>query len=1088
MERLSARGAVLLAARKRLTAAARDVALWARRAKRRPAPREAELADDVLAWRGRRSKLRSPARPPRLSSCEYEIRASPRTLVARGRASATGREHTLELPYPALATAPLACGCGAPDCAHLAELLDSVIDLLAEPTGAERAALAAPGGPPTWAAWLGALGDEEAAAGGDEGRELLWWSVRASGAHLAVLPLVQAPADGLARAPQALPVRRLLDEPTRCALPADRAAATALVAGGEGAPVRALRELIGHPRVCREGELAERVRVSLESLELVVEELDGGELSLGFAVDGRAVEPTALFGDSPPGACAALVDDDERRVRVVELTPGAASVVAQVSELEGPLPAEARDELVSRAHRLEARLPVRLPASLEGPEVEADGRMVLRLSPTRGGDVLVRLRARPAPAGALYPPGEGAEVVGGTRDGQRVRVARRRDLERSAAAALRDALELGGREAAEPWAWFVDEQRALEVAALFAERDDVDLEWPEGPALRVIEEARLPSLHVRIGARRDWFSLDGEYDVGEQQVQLHLLLDAARAGRRWVPVRPGEFLSLPEEMSERLALLAASVERRDSELLVPALAAPALEELLEGAELEDTPAAWDEVCARARSAGDDEVELPADLRAELRPYQRTGFEWMARLCSWGAGACLADDMGLGKTLQTLALLLHRSSEGPALVVAPTSVCAGWRAEAARFAPALRVLVAGDDQLPVSLSSLGDGDVLVTSYGRMTREVDTLARVDFGTLVLDEAQAIKNPTAQRAGAARKLNARARIALSGTPVENHLGELWSVFSVVCPGLLGSYERFRSRFQQPIERDADPTAEDALGALVRPFLLRRTKEAVAPELPARTEVVERVPLSEAERAMYEAARRRAFLALPEGELLSEAARMDVLAALTRLRRLACHPRLFDPASQVASSKMSRVLELLEEATSGEHKALVFSQFTSHLALLREHLDAAGTPYLYLDGQTPPADRQAAVERFQAGAAPLFLISLRAGGTGLTLTAADYVLHLDPWWNPALEDQATDRAYRIGQKRPVTVYRLISEGTIEERVLELHRDKRELAASILDGSGGPRASVAELASLLDTSREVAWAAAKADSTHSQS
>ena len=347
----------------------------------------------------------------------------------------------------------------------------------------------------------------------------------------------------------------------------------------------------------------------------------------------------------------------------------------------------------------------------------------------------------------------------------------------------------------------------------------------------------------------------------------------------------------------------------------------------------------------------------------------------------------------------------------------------------------------------------------------------LAGVPFDTLVVDEAQALKNPSTQRAKAARRLQAAFRIALSGTPFENHLGELWSLFSIVFPGLLGSWDQFRERYALPIERDKDPEARAALSRVIRPFLLRRTKGDVARELPARTEIALTIPLSDGEAALYEQVRLAAIAKLDKAlpELGVNEQRIQILAELTRLRLAACHPRLHDPESAVPSSKLERLLELLEELRAEGHRALVFSQFVGHLTLVRAALDAAGISYQYLDGATPAATRGARVAAFQAGDGDVFLISLKAGGTGLNLTAADYVIHLDPWWNPAVEDQASDRAHRIGQTRPVTIYRLVAADTIEAKILELHAAKRDLAAAVLDGTDGAlRTTSAELLALL--------------------
>ena len=359
-------------------------------------------------------------------------------------------------------------------------------------------------------------------------------------------------------------------------------------------------------------------------------------------------------------------------------------------------------------------------------------------------------------------------------------------------------------------------------------------------------------------------------------------------------------------------------------------------------------------------------------------------------------------------------------------------------------------------------------MLVASYDIVARDVVQLAEIAFGTLVLDESQAIKNAAARRSGAVRDLTAGFRVALSGTPIENHLGELWGLFRAISPALLGSWDRFRDRFATAIERDRDPERRRALVAVVRPFLLRRTKQKVAPELPARTETVRLVTLSPGERDRYESERLAAVHALAAADPIT--GRFAMLAAISRLRRLACNVKLVDDNTSLGSSKLAQVLEIVDELRAAGHRALVFSQFTSHLALVREALDARGVTYQYLDGQTPAGERERLVAAFQAGQGELFLLSLKAGGTGINLTGADYVLHLDPWWNPAAEDQATDRAHRIGQVKPVTVVRLVAKDTIEEAVLALHDEKRELAESLL--AGGDLASKLTSKELIDLVR----------------
>jgi superfamily II DNA or RNA helicase len=442
----------------------------------------------------------------------------------------------------------------------------------------------------------------------------------------------------------------------------------------------------------------------------------------------------------------------------------------------------------------------------------------------------------------------------------------------------------------------------------------------------------------------------------------------------------------------------------------------------------------------ARGAELPPLVLPDDLRATLRPYQEDGVRWLAFLHDIGLGGVLADDMGLGKTLQTLCALGVRS--GPHLVVAPTSVLGNWVAEAARFLPGRRVCAFHGAGRVLD----EDAWLVVTSYALL--RADDFPDRTWDTVVLDEAQAIKNPSSQTATAARRLNAAHRLALSGTPVENRLDELWSLFAFVAPGLLGRrLAEFRERFETPILAGR-AAVRDALTARIRPFLLRRMKRDVAKDLPSLTEIVQRVPMGPEQRKVYEAVRLRARSDVQDAILGGRATRsFAVLEALLRLRQAACDPSLVPGVDVAAAAKLDRLEELVVELVPAGHKLLVFSQWTSLLDRVARRLDGLGVAWARLDGAT--RDRDAAVASFQrADGPPVFLLSLKAGGTGLNLTAADYVVHLDPWWNPAAERQATDRAWRIGQERPVVALRLVAEGTVEERVLALQEAKKDLAS----------------------------------------
>jgi len=530
-------------------------------------------------------------------------------------------------------------------------------------------------------------------------------------------------------------------------------------------------------------------------------------------------------------------------------------------------------------------------------------------------------------------------------------------------------------------------------------------------------------------------------------------LDKAKG--RFIPLDDRRFIALTEDLQLRLGQLRALSEETANGRRMHRLGALALAEIVEDAGAVGADKHWRALVEKAKSASAHVPTVPSTLQAELRDYQVEGFVWLSRLAHLGTGACLADDMGLGKTVQAIAVLLEHQAKGPSLIVAPTSVCHNWEIELARFAPVLAVHVlglAGDRAALVE--QLGPGDILLASYGLLHQEEEALTARSWTIVVFDEAQNLKNATTKRAEASRAIEAQFRVALSGTPIENDLEELWSLFNTITPGLLGSREGFQKRFAAPIERDRKLPARDALRTLIRPFILRRTKSAVLRELPPRTEVTIEIELPAEERAFYEALRRQAIATLAALDGPSGQRKIHILAEITRLRRACCHPALVDRSSGLDSAKLAAFLELVEELIRNRHKALVFSQFVGHLEMVRAALDARGIAYQYLDGSVPAGQRAKRVQAFQAGTGDLFLISLKAGGTGLNLTAADYVVHLDPWWNPAVEDQASDRAHRIGQTRPVTIYRLVVLQSIEEKILDLHARKRDLAADLLDGA----------------------------------
>ncbi|WP_420233988.1 SNF2-related protein [Pseudomonas sp. ABY48] len=456
------------------------------------------------------------------------------------------------------------------------------------------------------------------------------------------------------------------------------------------------------------------------------------------------------------------------------------------------------------------------------------------------------------------------------------------------------------------------------------------------------------------------------------------------------------------------------------------------------------------------------VPAPAGLKATLRPYQLEGLNWMQTLRELEVGGVLGDDMGLGKTLQTLAHLLCEKQAGrldvPALAVMPTSLIPNWLDEAARFTPQLNVVALHGAARQKKFASLAQYDLVLTTYALLPRDLEVLKPQAWSVLILDEAQNIKNPTSKAAQAARELNAQQRLCLSGTPLENHLGELWSLFHFLLPGWLGDGKSFNRDYRTPIEKHGNSERMRHLTARIKPFLLRRKKEQVATELPPKTEIVHWVDLSDGQRDVYETVRVAMDKKVRDEIARSGVARSQIiiLDALLKLRQVCCDLRLLNTVQTAktlrsGSGKLASLMEMLEELLSEGRKILLFSQFTSMLALIEEELQKRSLTYSLLTGST--TDRRTPVRDFQSGKVSLFLISLKAGGTGLNLTAADTVIHFDPWWNPAVENQATDRAYRIGQNKPVFVYKLIARGTVEEKIQALQQDKAALAGSVLDG-----------------------------------
>lgn len=827
-------------------------------------------------------------------------------------------------------------------------------------------------------------------------------------------------------------------------------------------PGAALTRLIGHPHIFRGDAGGAKLDIGAGQFELSVSEQDGGceirmEPNLKEFLPGDA-DDSSLDVEELPETTARL--ETPTRIRVYPLG-GRERRLARVLGDGLEIPSRGRDEALRTLAALSGK--IRLHSDIpelagEGEIVEADARPRFHIIPRNPG-IKVEIWSHPlGDDGPAYRPGRGGKILTADVDGRTVRTTRDIAVERDRASfAVKSCPSLAGHVDGE-LTWLLDNPE--DALSFLSDTEELDgkvvLTWPKGGRFRVRRFRGLGGLSIRVNTSSEWFTVDGSLIIDEHLVvNMEQLLAAVKnATGRFVEIGEGEYLALTNELRRQLADLEAMGEFHDGQFRLPALAGSVIEGLEEaGADLH-ADYEWRKQLEKRRELAEFTPELPADFTADLRNYQLEGFRWMARLSEWGAGACLADDMGLGKTVQALAMLTRRGSLGPALVVAPTSVCHNWIAETGRFAPNLRISQLNGSDRAAKIASLGPNDVLICSYSLLRQEDELLQPVKWATVVLDEAQAIKNVAAKRSKAAMSLDAGFRLITTGTPIENHLGELWNLFRFINPRLLGSWRRFQERFAGPIEKFRDKEAGDRLRRIIRPFILRRTKSQVLDSLPPKTEITLAVELGDSERAFYESLRRSALERLESDPAAAEKKRFQILAEIMRLRRACCAPELIAGGEGLPSAKQEQFKETLEELVENNHKVLVFSQFVDHLSIIRRHLDKHNYVYQYLDGSTPARSRKKAVEDFQSGIGDVFLISLKAGGLGLNLTAADYVIHMDPWWNPAVEDQASDRAHRIGQDKPVTVYRLVAANTIEEKIVQLHQDKRDLADSLLSGA----------------------------------
>ncbi|MBS2016227.1 MAG: DEAD/DEAH box helicase [Deltaproteobacteria bacterium] len=837
-------------------------------------------------------------------------------------------------------------------------------------------------------------------------------------------------------------------------------------------------------------EIAERP-VAESDRRFVVEDLvvrltesgrDDGSLVPRFFAGDRELDPRML--DAAKGSFVGTVTRDG--VLSIAIPKGARPwIAAAAARPKGfVFPKQATSRLVAALRPLVAAGHAEVPTNALGAELTLDVQPGVRVLWGPGAYASVEVLVRPHPAAPLVAAGMGAEVFTFEHDGAPVFVMRDLRRERIVAERLANALD----EIAEPLAWSENVGTTEDAASTIALGGWLEAN-PLGIAIEVKRGAP-PTIvpmttvggDIRVSRQGAWLVLGGALDLHGTKITFGEVLEAARRARKYVEARPGVFLELSEETSSKLAMLAAATELAGSmpgELRIH----HGLRAAIEGAKIAlpevrglDVPelAQRLERAHREKASGKRRKGAPVvDALLEhgkLRAYQAEAVRWMLDLTSWAPGCILADDMGLGKTVQTAAVLRARAKDGPQLILAPASVASNWMAELKRFVPSLRARFF-NEEVSTELGEVGPGDVVVASYGILLRRKAALKEAKWTSVVVDEAQYVKNTTAQRTEAVRSLDRDFTIALTGTPVENHLGELFSVIDAAVPGLLGNEMIFRELFRRPIEGKGDSGRLGLLTRMIGPFVLRRTRASVLDDLPEREEITEYVDLSAAERKHYLALRKaceRTLAKRKRGETDAQL-KIAILAALLRLRQLACDVRLVDDSFQGESTKIERIVELATQVAEEGSRAIVFSQFAQFLEKIRAALVAAGLKVASLTGETPTTKRRALIDAFQRGEHDVFCVSLMAGGTGLNLTAASYVIHADPWWNPAVEEQATSRAHRMGQSSKVTVYRLVARGTIEEAVLAMHAAKRGLAEAVLAGQGEATAiTPAELMELL--------------------
>lgn len=788
-----------------------------------------------------------------------------------------------------------------------------------------------------------------------------------------------------------------------------------------------------------------------------------------FKVDVDRINPTSNVDSDKSGKVwpCKVITDAEGNCTVISMDQQQRKILEMLLKTRG-LPLSAAQSVIELGERMEGQIEAdtsQIKALSNATETEGSGKIVVLLTPDKtNGSFKIEWAAAPYGSAPRFTPSEGSAEFVVVEGDSSVRI--KRDLQKE----LDNQNDLTDFITALPGFGHYngktlvikDMECLLQLLEFLHDRpDDYAMEWPEGSEIKFKGKASKGAWEIGLTASINWFGVDGTLNLGNSKLPLKEVMKASLNDEsEYVRIGEQEYIKISRALKKQLAALQAL--GGDSDLEIPKYQVGKLAEILGMGELPAVQdGAYAEQLHRMQEAYEMTPEVPETLNATLRDYQLEGFRWMFRLSHWGAGGCLADDMGLGKTVQTIAFLLSQKDKGPSLVIAPTSVVPNWEKELRKFAP--------DELRPVIINDVRDralvvnnakaGDVILSSYGVLTNSTEALLQRDWNVIILDEAHQIKNRWTKVSKAAMDLKGNSRFILTGTPVQNSLSDLWNLFQFINPGMLGKFEQFKAKYSSHDDKEASEKME-MLKSITQPFILRRTKENVLEELPKKTEFDYIVPMTANEQAYYEKLRsgiEDVFAAGSNNKNSNGGQALDItfFEGLTKLRLACCSLELQNPVWAEGSSKIRELKFILQRIFDMDTRMLIFSQFTSFLGLVKPLLKDLGIPFLYLDGSTPLDQRSKMVEQFQNGESQMFLISLKAGGLGLNLTAANHVILLDPWWNPSIEEQAIDRAYRIGQMRDVTVIRLIAAQTIEEKIVKLQEFKKGISDNILEGTG---------------------------------